>query len=279
MADADAPDNVSGTLNLTLQATAQEASGQIAKAIAPFTVTIDAVNDAPDLALTASKHAEEGASQAHAIDLAQAGDIDSSHLVGATITLSSGQPSDRLDFDGFTLHDDGGRVMIGNTGIEVIGGGHAAGSGVLTLSGSALPETYATVLQSLVLESEDPSGLTAGTRSIGVVLRDSAGASSMQKSVDVVVEDVTPAHAAGQGLDVSDSSVVSEVTAADILLLMGDDGIGTGNDSTAAWTEQIDSSGARETAPHHAVDLDQPGTDHVLIFDDLQSDAMRVSWS
>ena len=163
------PQDWNGTLNLTLQATSKEAAGQTATTTTAFTVTIEAVNDAPELALTSPDHAEAGAHHAQAIGGAQAEDIDSSHLGGATITLSGAQPGDRLDFEGFVLHEDNGRTMIGDTGIEVVGGGYAAGTGTLTLSGHATPEIYASVLEALVLESGDASGLAAGSRSIGVI--------------------------------------------------------------------------------------------------------------
>ncbi|WP_262272912.1 Ig-like domain-containing protein [Microvirga yunnanensis] len=169
-------DDWNGTLHLTLQATSTEATGQTATTTTPFTVTIDPVNDAPELSLTAPAHADASAHQTHAIGAARASDIDSPELGGATITLSGGQPNDRLDFDGYALHDQNGHVMIGDTGIEVVGGGYSAGT--LTLSGHARPETYAAVLQSLVLESSDASGLAAGSRSISVTLRDSEGATS-----------------------------------------------------------------------------------------------------
>jgi hypothetical protein len=274
-------DDANGTFNLTLQATSRETSGgHTTKTTASFTVTIDPVNDAPTLVLTAPQHAKEGAQQADLIGNAQASDIDSSHLGGATITLSGAQPSDRLDFEGFTLRTEGERAMIGNTGIEVVGGSYAAGSGTLTLRGSASPGTYAEVLQSLVLESGDPSGLAAGTRSIGVVLCDSAGAESIQKTVDVVVDEGPSAQPESHGAaQTAGSENASGSSAADILLLMSDDMSGLNSDSNAAWTEQVESGSAHELATHHDSHLDQPGTDHVQIVDDLQAETLRVSWS
>ena len=184
------PQDWNGTLNLTLQATSKEAAGQTATTTTPFSVTVEAVNDAPELALASPDHVEAGTHHAQAIGGAAAEDIDSSHLGGATITLSGAQPGDRLDVEGFVLHEDNGRTMIGDTGIEIVGGGYAAGTGTLTLSGHASPEIYASVLEALVLESGDASGLAAGSRSLGVVLVDSEGAASLERSVDVVVDDV-----------------------------------------------------------------------------------------
>ena len=214
------PQDWNGTLNLTLQATSKEAAGQTATTTTPFSVTVEAVNDAPELALASPNHVEAGTHHAQAIGGAAAEDIDSSHLGGATITLSGAQPGDRLDVEGFVLHEDNGRTMIGDTGIEIVGGGYAAGTGTLTLSGHATPEIYASVLEALVLESSDASGLAAGSRSIGVVLVDSEGAASLERSVDVVVDDV--AHASGLAAPMGASGTIQDLAGSDILLLMAD---------------------------------------------------------
>jgi hypothetical protein len=268
-----------GTLHLTLQATSTEAAGPTATQTTSFTVTIDAVNDAPELALTAAGHAEAGAHQADAISLAQATDIDSSQLGGATITLSGAQPNDRLDFEGYALYSENGRVMIGDTGIEVVGGGYAAGT--LTLSGNATPETYAAVLQSLVLESGDASGLAAGSRSISVTLRDSDGAASSPRTVEVIVDDPPPTQAGAHGLTAAaDSGTTQDLAGSDILLLMADGATDPSHETASGWTEQIDVGGDATTAASHAsIDLAQPASDQIQPIDEFQIDAARSHWS
>jgi hypothetical protein len=268
-----------GTLNLTVQATSTEtSSGSTATSIKPFTVTIDPVNDAPELALTAADHAEAGARQVDVIGTVQADDIDSTQLGGAVITLSGAQPGDRLDLEGFTLHSENGHTMIGNTGIELVGGAFAHETGMLTLSGHASPETYAAVLQSLMLESGAQSGLTAGTRSIGVVLFDSEGAASTRQSVDVVIDEAEPVPPQGQDIAAPGFETTYDSTHADIALLTSDDGSDMGLESSGSWIELTDRSDAPATTSL-PMELDQPVRENIHIVDDLQADLGRVTWS
>jgi hypothetical protein len=274
------PHDLNGTLHLTLRATSTEASGQTSTTTAPFTITIDPVNDAPELALVAPAHAKAGARQADVVGLVQASDIDSSQLGGATITLSGAQPSDRLDFEGYALHTENGRVMIGNTGIQLVEGGYAAGTGTLTLSGNAAPETYAAVLRSLVLESGGASGLAAGSRSIAVTLRDSEGAASAPSTIEVVVDDPPPIQAGAQGLpDAAGSQTTQDLAGSDILLLMADGSSDPGHGTAGAWTEQIDASDASTTASHPSMGLDHSASDQIQTIDHFQIDAARTHWS
>jgi uncharacterized protein YjgD (DUF1641 family)/CTP:molybdopterin cytidylyltransferase MocA len=268
------PADWNGTLNLTVQATSTEtSSGGSATSSKSFTVTIDPVNDAPELTLIAAEHAESGDHQADAIGIVQADDIDSAQLGGAVITLSSAQPGDRLDLDGFTLHNENGHTMIGDTGIELVGGAYAGETGTLTLSGHASPETYAAVLQSLMLESGDQSGLAAGTRSIGVVLIDSDGAASTRQSVDVIVDQTEPVAPQGPGVDAAQNGAGS-----DIILLMADEEAEMSHGATGSWTEQID--GDQSSIPSNsAAAFDQPTADNIQAIDDLQADASRMHWS
>jgi len=271
------PQDWNGTLNLTLQATSREATGQTATTATAFTVTVEAVNDAPELALVAPDHAEAGAHQAHAIGGAEAQDIDSAHLGGATITLSGGQPGDRLDFDGFTLHQENGRTMIGDTGIEIVGGGYAAGSGTLTLSGHATPETYSSVLEALVLENGDGSGLAAGSRNLGVVLIDGEGAVSPQRSVEVVIDEVPEVPAMAASAD--GAGTMQDLAGSDILLLTAENGTtDPSHGAGAAWTDHVGAGDATGGA-HPTPDLDQPAADHVQPLDGFQADASRLQWS
>ncbi|QRM27343.1 Ig-like domain-containing protein [Microvirga sp. VF16] len=272
--------NWNGTLNLTLQATSTERSSQTATTTTSFTVVIDAVNDAPELALTAPDHVTAGAPQADAIGLVDAKDIDSSQLRGATITLSGAQDSDRLDFDGYTLRHEDGRMMIGDTGIEVVGGGYSTANGTLTLSGNAAPATYADVLRALVLESGDASGLTAGARSITVTLQDGEGAASTPRTVEVVVDDPPPTQSAAHGLmAAADSGTTQDLAGSDILLLMADGATDLGHGAVGAWTEQVEAGDASATGTHSSVDFGQPAADHIQPIDDFQVDTARTNWS
>jgi hypothetical protein len=244
-------------------------------------VTIGAVNDAPELALTAPGHAEAGVHSADAFGTVQAHDIDSAQLGGATITLSGAHPDDKLDFEGFTLHDQGGHLMIGDTGIEVVGGGYDSSSGSLTLSGNASPETYATVLQSLVLDSGDASGLGAGTRSIGVTLFDQEGAASVERMVDVVVDAPAPVQMEAAHADITAAGLAAPMqdnTAADLLLLMPETGNEATDSSTGAWTDQVDHGNVASDSSHATTGLDQPPSDQIQPITDFHADIGRVSW-
>jgi hypothetical protein len=267
-----------GTVNLTVRATSSEVStGGSATSSKSFTVTIDPVNDAPELTLTAAEHADAGVHQADVFGTTDAEDIDSARLGGAVITLSGAQPGDRLDLEGFTLHSENGRMMIGDTGIEVVGGAYANDARTLTLSGHAAPETYANVLQALMLESGNRSGLAAGTRSIGVVLLDSDGAASTRQSVDVVIDEVEPTQAGGQGFAAASDESTQSGAGSDMTLLMADGESDMSYSVAGSWTEQIesgDTSASSGTVEH----FDQP-TEHVQIIDDFQADAARMSWS
>ncbi|NBJ11112.1 Ig-like domain-containing protein [Microvirga arsenatis] len=267
-----------GTLHLTLRATGTETGGQSATTTRSFTVTANAVNDAPDLAVTGASPVDAGARQADAFSLVEADDRDSARLGGATITLSGGQPGDSLDLDGYTLHVENGRMMVGDTGIEVVGGGFAAGT--LTLSGQAPPETYAAVLQSLVLESGHTSGLAAGSRTIAVTLFDSEGAASTQRSVDVIVDEAEPPPAPARASAAAASSQQTQSDAGmDYLVLMSDDTQEAGASEAGSWTEQIDADGAPGSEAQAAADLSQPAPDPVQGIDPLQVEANRVHWT
>jgi len=268
-----------GTLHLTLRATGTETgTGQSATTTRSFTVTANAVNDAPDLAVAGASPVDAGAHQADAFSLVEADDRDSARLGGATITLSGAQPGDSLDLDGYTLHVENGRMMIGDTGIEVVGGGFAAGT--LTLSGQAPPETYAAVLQSLVLESGHASGLAAGSRTIAVTLFDSEGAASTQRSVDVIVDEAEPPPAPAHASAAAASSQQTQSDAGmDYLVLMSDDTQEAGASEAGSWTEQIDSDGAPEPGTQAAADFSQPAPDPGQGIDPLQVEANRVHWT
>jgi hypothetical protein len=233
------------------------------------------------LALTAAEPSYAGTPQADAVGLVHAEDVNSPELSGATITLFGAQPGDKLDLDGFTLRNEDGRMMIGDTGIELVGGAYAAESGTLTLSGHAPPETYAAVLQSLVLESGNHSGPAADTRSIGVTLVDSTGVASTQKSVDVIIEDVQPtAQPEGEGFATAvPPETMQDTAGTDILLLMADDRSYADNGSTGSWIDQIERSDALATGSSSVAEFDQPVSEPIQLFDDAQTSFERVNWS
>ncbi|MEZ0169424.1 Ig-like domain-containing protein [Microvirga sp. TS319] len=275
------PQNWNGTLHLTLHATSLEtASGSTATSSAPFTVTVAPVNDAPEVSLTAPGHSDAGSHAVSAIGGVQAEDVDSTHLSGATVTLSGGHPGDRLDFEGFALHHESGHVMIGDTGIELVGGGYDPATGSLSLSGSAPPDTYAAVLRALVLENPDGTGLAAGTRSIGVTLVDQEGAASVPKTVDVIVDDMVPdpVGTGEQGFAAASLEPAQDHLGSDVLLLIAESG-GETTDTGSLWTEHLDQGPDHAAVPHAPADLDHLGSDQIQPINDFHVEIGRVNWS
>ena len=155
-------------------------------------VTFAPVNDAPELALAGATRAATGEVQAAVIADAAIADGDSPRMGGATITLTGAGADETLIFAGFEIRQADGRALLGKTGIELI----HADDGSMTLSGAAPRAVYEGVLEALLLEN--PTGLAAGIRSIGVTLRHEAGAAGANSVVAVTVE---PSVIHGDGTD------------------------------------------------------------------------------
>jgi large repetitive protein len=238
----------------------------------------DAENDVPQSVLVSTEYADANEHHVDTFSLVQAEARDSARLGGATVILSDAQPGDMFVLDGYALHIENGRTMIGDTGIELVGG-YAAEMGALTLSGNAPPETYAAVLGSLVLESCDASGPATGSKSIRVTLLDSEGVASMQKSVDIVLEDVQSAQAeSSSGADALSQTSRIDLDASYLVLISDSDANGNSS-ASGSWIEQIESGGSSGSTVNTIVDLNHPLAEHVQSLDDLNVDLGRVHWS
>ncbi|MBB4266591.1 hypothetical protein GGD89_002223 [Roseospira visakhapatnamensis] len=91
-----------------------------------------------------------------------------------TVNMASHEefPQDDISVVGFTVEEDAdGRTLVGDTGIEVEGGGLSAETGTLTLTGEAQSTVYESVVQSLHLETASDGG----TRSISIDVYDDHG--------------------------------------------------------------------------------------------------------
>jgi hypothetical protein len=156
------------------------------------------VNDAPELVIGAPGPVTAGAASAGVVGSAAALDVDGTGSAGAVIALGAGrQPDDSIAVEGFALNVVSGRTMVGDTGIELVGGGFDAGIGQLVLSGNAPPETYASVMAGLRLVNGSGGVLEAGERSISITLSDPAGATD----TETVSVTVTPSVLQGDGSD------------------------------------------------------------------------------
>ncbi len=213
---------------------------------------------------------------------------------------------------GYALHVQDGHTMIGDTGIELVGGGFDPATGQLSLSGNASPATYQAVLGALVLASSDGSALEEGDRSISIALHDPAGATATQ----AVTVSVTPSVLEGNGHDATLSgtaagdtfhgSAGNETMAGnagnDLFLLSvggGHDTVdgGAGHDTLALSGVTGDPTGA---APHatgwqlvldgatqpaaqdaHSLDFSEPVSGHIVMGDGTHIDFTaieRITW-
>jgi hypothetical protein len=297
-----APPDWNGTLALSLQATAQDGDST-ASASRDFAVTIAPVNDAPTLALSPGGGAFAGEARAAVVRDAAIADVDSARMGGATITLSGAGAGDRLVFAGFALNTSGGGTTIGDTGIAV----STAPDGTVTLTGNASIGTYESVLESLAVENT-ANGLAAGTRGIGITLRDEAGAPA---ATQVVALAVTPSHIVGGAADAVLNGTAGHDTftggggnetmlggaGADLFIVA----MGAGNDSivggAGAWTDTIRvdgagsptggnwtlvlDSGTTMTANDNSFDFAQPAAGQILFADGSQIEFQqieRIAW-
>jgi hypothetical protein len=230
-----APADWNGTLDLRLEALSVEIDGNRAVSTAAFKVTVAAVGDAPVVEFVSPASVAAGSAAADALDDVGVTEVDGDAIAGATITLSGAHPGDKLEFDGFELRSEGGRTMIGDTGIEIVGGGYDPSAGKLTLSGNAAPGAYAAVLDALVIGTDSPIGLLEGMRSVAASLHDETGAVSAMQSAVVEV---------GSGsAEATNASVVTNASAFADLLLIGDAGI----PQTVSWAEHVDAMLASAT--------------------------------
>ncbi|MBF0156917.1 MAG: hypothetical protein HQL57_07000 [Magnetococcales bacterium] len=116
-------------------------------------------------------------------------DVDSDRLSGATVTVESGlQEGDLLSLRGYELVADAdGRVWVGNTGIEVVGGAFDGESGQLVLSGDADVGTYQDLLAALQLSAH-----SQGAREITIEVTDADGTVSEAARVESVLGEAGP---------------------------------------------------------------------------------------
>ncbi|WP_186455026.1 Ig-like domain-containing protein, partial [Nitrospirillum amazonense] len=150
-----------GTLALTVTATAQEANGNTASTTSLLHVAVaDSHNLATDglLASGLSLSAVSGQTVSHAI---------------VSLDPLAFHTGDSLSLAGLQLDTTAdGRTMIASTNIEVVGGGFDSVHHSLTLAGDADASTYQSVLQALNLNA----GADNGTRAISIDLYDQGGA-------------------------------------------------------------------------------------------------------
>jgi VCBS repeat-containing protein len=134
-------------------------------------IAITPVNDAPTVTTSAGSAAFTEGSLPVAVDpTLVVGDPDSTMLTGATATLTSSVSDETLGF-------------VGQSGIT---GAYDAGTGVLTLSGTATVAQYQAVLRSVTYFNSADNPSTA-TRTVTFAVTDAGGLTSAPDSRDVTV--------------------------------------------------------------------------------------------
>jgi serralysin len=114
-------------------------------------------------------------------------DVDDTTVASAVAQIGDGyQAGDTLYISGYELTDVGGHTMIGNTGIELVGGGFDETTHQLALQGAGTHEVYEDILGSVsfATTSDDVGG---GARTVEFTVTDPDGAVSNVGSVDMDV--------------------------------------------------------------------------------------------
>ncbi|MCK1578962.1 VCBS domain-containing protein [Bradyrhizobium sp. 168] len=172
-------DNPSGATRTISYQVDDGAGANHASNIATSTVAVTPVNDAPVLNANGGTLSYTENQAATAIDtVLTASDVDSTNLTGATVSITTNFAS--------------GQDVLGFTNQNGITGSYNAGTGVLTLTGSATVANYQAALRSVTYSnsSDNPSG---ATRTISYQVDDGAGANHASNIATSTVA-VTPVN-------------------------------------------------------------------------------------
>ncbi len=164
--------------------TVQVNDGALDSGVQTLTVTVARVNDAPVLTTgSGTPTFTEGGAPVAVAPAATALDVDDANLTGATVLLVSGF--------------DASQDLLAFTNTPSITGSYNAGTGVLTLTGTATVAAYQAALRTITYEntSANPSGVS---RSVSFTATDGADVSgSVSQTVTVVPINDAPVLAGG----------------------------------------------------------------------------------
>jgi autotransporter-associated beta strand protein len=156
--------NANGTATVTVSIQ-DNGGGTNTSATQTFTITVNAVNDAPVLTAGASLNYTENGSAAVIDNTITLVDVDDTQIAGATVTISSG----------FTSGD-----ALGFTNQNGITGSYNSGTGVLTLSGTATKANYQTALRSVTYSSSSDTPTSgSASRTVTWAVTDAAATGSI----------------------------------------------------------------------------------------------------
>ncbi|SBW78246.1 hypothetical protein PVE_R1G0359 [Pseudomonas veronii 1YdBTEX2] len=190
--------NFNGTANFTYTATDSgnaNGSNPLTSAPANGSITVTSVNDAPTLDLSttdgsvltsySTAYSERSTGGIAITGNVAIGDVDSSQMQSATITLKNASAGDQLSSSLVTVGGTYNGVTLTSVGTDV------SGKIVLTLSGAADTATYKSLLESFQYSSTSKYP-TTGDRTVEIAVKDNAGADSLSSSVATSTITVTP---------------------------------------------------------------------------------------
>jgi hypothetical protein len=202
-------DQTSGSAGGTADVSTRGGSTAYSSNAGSASITVTAVNDAPVVATTGSALAYTENGAATAVDPGlTVGDADSTHLAGATVTISAG----------FASSED----TLAFTNQNGISGSWNPGTGVLTLAGSATVAQYQAALRSIVYvnSSDNPS---TTTRTVSFVVDDgSANSTAATRNIGITATNDAPVITSNGGgpttaVNVAENSTaVTTVTSSDV---------------------------------------------------------------
>ncbi|MCF7539095.1 retention module-containing protein [Pseudomonas petrae] len=169
------PKDFNGPITLQVSSTSTELTGQSATTTVPLTVNVGPVNDAPTVTFTNPDYVENGAPQALVSNL-QIGDVDSSQLSSAKITLTGIQAEDLI----VSQYYKGGNSGTTDLGISYNLSNDANGNIVIDLTGKASIADYTTLINSITYanSSDNPSTTPRGV-TIAVTDADANGTDNL----------------------------------------------------------------------------------------------------
>ncbi|WP_448675815.1 Ig-like domain-containing protein [Pseudomonas sp. LY-1] len=241
--------NFNGTANFTYTATdSGNANGSNPLTSAPVngTITVTSVNDAPTLDLSttdgsvltsySTAYSERSTGGIAITGNVAIGDVDSSQMQSATITLKNASAGDQLSSSLVTVGGTYNGVTLTSVGTDV------SGKIVLTLSGAADTATYKSLLESFQYSSTSKYP-TTGDRTVEIAVKDNAGADSLSSSVATSTITVTPqTYVVTEGGGAADVVDLSSTSANN--MVVGDKGgiVNAGSNYNIAFI--VDTSGS-----------------------------------
>ena len=206
------------SFDLTVKATAKELStGVEAVTTGKVSIVITAVNDAPTLDLSTADGAvatgyntaytERAAAGVAITGVVAIGDVDSTQMQNATITLKNASAGDQLSSSLVSVGGTYKGITLTSVGTDV------SGKIVLTLSGTADSATYKALLESFQYSSTSKYP-TLGDRTVEISVTDNEGGNSLSSLVATstitvqpqVYTPVTEGGAAADTIDLGSSS-------------------------------------------------------------------------